>query len=232
MTDCFLGDRYLITNDAGAELFAAIADLPILDPHNHADVAEIRRNQPYRDLWQAEAETDHYVWAALRSAGVDERLITGDASPEEKWRAACAVWDDLAGNPTYEWVYLDLRRMLGIDDLLDASNAGAVWQAANARLHQDDSRPQALLKRMNVEAMGSTDDPCDDLADHRALRDDPNFPVKLLPTFRPDRLAYVEKEDWPAYVDRLEAVHGEPLNGAADVRAALRQRHDYFAELG
>ena len=232
MSDSFLGDRYLLSSDESAELYAAIAELPILDPHNHADVAEIRRNECYRDIWQAEADSDHYVWAALRSAGVEERFLTGDAEPLDKWRAACASWDDLAGNPTYEWVYLDFKRMLGIDDLLTAESADRVWEQANAVLARPESRPQELLKRMRVESMGSTDDPCDDLADHRALADDPNFPVKLLPTFRPDRLMHVYKDDWGDYVARLEDVHGEPLKSVADLRAALRVRHDYFAEHG
>ena len=84
----FLGDRYLIESDIGLRLFQLIRDLPIIDAHNHADVAEIAENRNYEDIWQVEAATDHYVWSMLRKRGIPERLITGDATPEEKWLAA------------------------------------------------------------------------------------------------------------------------------------------------
>ena len=74
----FLGDDYLLSNATAASLYREVADLPIIDPHNHADVAEIAANKNYSDLWQVEAATDHYVWELLRKRGVPERRITGD----------------------------------------------------------------------------------------------------------------------------------------------------------
>ena len=55
----FLDNRYLITNATGLELFSAIRNLPVIDPHNHADLREIARNECYRDAWQLFAATDH-----------------------------------------------------------------------------------------------------------------------------------------------------------------------------
>jgi len=73
----FLGPNYLIGNAAGRKLFQAIRSLPVIDPHNHADVREVAANANYRDAWQLFAATDHYVWEMLRQREVPEELITG-----------------------------------------------------------------------------------------------------------------------------------------------------------
>ncbi|NMC07807.1 MAG: glucuronate isomerase, partial [Candidatus Lokiarchaeota archaeon] len=130
----FLGDDYLVTSGTGKKIFASIKDLPILDAHNHANVKEIADNKNYTDIWQVEAATDHYVWELMRKRGVPERLITGDASNEEKWHALAAVFEDLVGNPTYEWIHLDLRRRLGITALINKETAKQIWDEDKARL--------------------------------------------------------------------------------------------------
>lgn len=227
----FLDDRYLLRTEPAADLFAAVRELPLLDPHNHADVAEIATNQPFANLWQVEAATDHYLWEVLRKRGISEALLTGDADPRDKWRAAASVWDDLAGNPTYEWVYLDLRRMLDIQHPISADTADEIYDLAQVRLAQDDMRPQALIQRMNVEAMCSTDDPIDSLAHHRAL-DDSSVAGVVRPTFRPDRAMNIFKPDWRAYLEQLASRVGESFSSVRDVVAALRTCHDFFGENG
>ena len=41
--------------------------------------------------------------------------------------------------------------------------------------------------RFGIEVLATTDDPCDDLAAHAALRADPAWTGRVIPTFRPDR---------------------------------------------
>lgn len=227
----FLGRDYLIGNGAGLALFEAVEGLPIIDAHNHADVKEIQENQTYPDLWQAEGATDHYVWELLRKRGVPERLVTGDGANEEKWRAAAAVWPELVGNPTYEWVHLDLKRVLGIDTLICADAATQIWEQAKQVLAQEDMRPQSLLQGMNVEAMCSTDDPLDSLEHHRLLADS-EIGGMVRPTFRPDRAMNIFKPDWPDYIRQLgERVNNE-CRSIRDLIEALRLTHDYFAANG
>jgi len=227
----FLDERYLLTSDVAAELYAAVKDLPLIDPHNHADVKEIAENKPYTDIWQAEAATDHYVWEMLRKRGVDERCVTGNASNEEKWLGMAGVFDSLAGNPTYEWVHLDLKRQLGIDDLLCADTGKAIWDRANAKLARYDMRPQSLIRRMNVESMCSTDDPIDSLEHHRALDGSPLAGV-VRPTFRPDKTMNIFKDDWRDYISKVEERVGERFTHIGDLIGALQKLHDFFAENG
>jgi glucuronate isomerase len=224
----FLGEDYLISNASGLALHAGIKDLPIVDAHNHADVAEIAENRHFTDIWHVEGATDHYFWEMLRKRGIAEPLITGNAPNREKWRAAASVWDDLAGNPTYEWVYLDLKRLLGIDTAISAATADAIYDAAKAVFQRDDMRPQGLLKRMNVEVMCSTDDPIDSLEHHQALADSA-IPGMVRPTFRPDRAMNVFKPDWRVYMDQLQNRVNGSFSSIRDVVDALRICHDYFA---
>ena len=85
----FLGKNYLIKNQAGLEIFEQIKNLPVIDPHNHANVKEIADNNCYGDAWQLFAATDHYVWEMLRKREVPEELITGkECSSKECTSAA------------------------------------------------------------------------------------------------------------------------------------------------
>jgi glucuronate isomerase len=227
----FLGSGYLLSSQAAQEIFSQIEALPIIDPHNHADVREIRQNDCYTDLWQVEASTDHYVWETLRKCGLPENLITGAASPKEKWIAAAGAFDRLIGNPTYEWIHLDLKRILGIDQRISADSAEAIWESTVKTLATDAMRPQALLKRMKVEVMCSTDDPIDMLDDHRDLAEAGGY-TRVRPTFRPDKAMNVHKPDWREYIDKLQARVGKTFESIGDLIEALRVTHDYFAENG
>ena len=42
-----------------------------------------------------------------------EEKITGGASSHDKFIAMAKVFDQIAGNPVYEWIHLDLR-FLGV----------------------------------------------------------------------------------------------------------------------
>ncbi|MHC1591448.1 MAG: glucuronate isomerase, partial [Candidatus Helarchaeales archaeon] len=155
----FLDNDYLLGSKTSKEIFETVKDLPILDAHNHANLKELVLNECYSDIWQVEAATDHYVWELMRKRGVDEKFITGPASNKEKWMALASVFEDFAGNPTYEWIHLDLKRRLGIELLINKENAESIWIEAKETLKRENKRPQALLKEMNVEVMCSTDDP-------------------------------------------------------------------------
>ena len=139
----FLGPDYLIGNETGKRIFASVKDLPILDPHNHADVAAIARNENFKDAWELFAATDHYVWEVLRKTGVPEEKITGNASPHDKFIAMANVFDQIAGNPVYEWIHLDLR-FLGVTELLNAETGELIWNKVNEILAKEESRPQPM----------------------------------------------------------------------------------------
>ncbi|GAB6878192.1 glucuronate isomerase [Halorubrum gandharaense] len=227
----FLGEEYLLETESAKTLYDAIRDRPIVDPHSHADVAEIAANEGWSDVWEVEGATDHYVWALMRNFGVSEDLITGDASNREKWNALAEVFPKIAGNPTYEWVHLDLKRRFGIDERISPATADDIWVETRDQLARDEMRPQELLREMNVEVVCSTDDPTDSLGDHAHIADAVDG-VDVRPTWRADRVLGVDDPEWPTVADELADTTGI---GTADLDgyiAALKTTHDRFAEHG
>lgn len=228
----FLDDKYLLCGAESEALFSAVKDLPIIDAHNHCDVKALAEDRHFTDIWDAEAATDHYVWECLRKSGVPEALLTGkDASNEEKWNAMAAAFELVAGNPTYEWIHLDLKRILGIDELITADNAATIWQKSKERFACAEMSQQSLILRMNVEAMCSTDDPIDSLEYHQALQKT-KLAGRVRPTYRPDKAMNIYKPDWADYMEKLAARWNMKFAHISDMIKALQLSHDYFAANG
>ncbi|AEH51057.1 glucuronate isomerase [Pseudothermotoga thermarum] len=227
----FLGEKYLLSSDFALVLYESVKDLPIVDAHNHCDVREIYENKGWEDIWQVEAATDHYVWELMRRSGIDEERITGKASNYEKWVALATVFPRFVGNPTYEWIHLDLRRRFGIQEIIRKETADLIWNKTKELLKKDHMKPRQLLVDMNVEIMCTTDDPADDLIYHKKLQEE--FPaVRILPTWRPDRACRIDKPDWKDYIKKLEQRTNISIVNLDDFIEALKKTHDYFAQLG
>ena len=223
----FLDEDYLLESASARRLYDEIRDLPILDPHSHVDVAALARNEGWTDIWEVEGATDHYVWELMRKRGVPERKITGDAPNREKWDALAAVFPEFAGNPTYEWVHLDLKRRFGIEKPISAETADEIWTETKAALEGPEMRQRRLLREMDVEVVSSTDDPTSDLEHHRTLADEFDG-VTVRPTWRPDAAMGIDAPDWPAYVDRLGDATDTDVADLDGFLAALRTSHEYF----
>lgn len=227
----FLDDKYLLESDSAVAIYNAVKELPIIDPHNHADVAEIAANGNYSNAWQVFAATDHYVWEVMRKRGVDENSITGSATPKEKWMELARVMPEIAGNPVFEWIHLDLRRRFGITDVLCSENAERIWDEVNAKLATDDFKPLALLKAMNVEVMCSTDDPVDTLEYHTAVNEKAGR-IVIRPTWRPDKAMRIHYPGFRDYIAKLGKRFGIEIDSVEKLVEALQKSHDYFAEKG
>jgi len=227
----FLDDSYLLKGQTARSLFAAVKGLPVVDPHNHANTSEIAANANYPDLWRLFAGTDHYVWSVMRKCGVPEDYITGSASSKEKWLKLASVFPRVAGNPVYEWIHLDLRRGLGIDTVINAGSAEAIWERGNHVLAQESMRPLALLDTMNVEVMCSTDDPVDTLEDHALINAAAGRSL-VRPTWRPDKAMNIFKPDWRDYLKKLQKRFDIEFKSIDDLSRALQASHDYFQDKG
>ena len=228
----FLGKNYLIKNQTGLDIFESIKNLPVIDPHNHANVKEIADNNCYGDAWQLFAATDHYVWEMLRKRGVKEEFITGKASNRDKFLSMASVFPEIAGNPVYEWIHLDLNRYFGIEEQLSAATGEKIYNAVNAKLATDAFRPQALLTGpLNVEVMCSTDDLIDALEDHDRANN--AFGKTLIrPTWRPDKAMKIFAGGWRAYMGQVEERFDVKLNSLSDLVDVLKRSHDYFEARG
>ena len=230
----FMGDDFLLGTDTASRLYHEVAaKQPIIDYHNHLPPADIAGNRRFGNLFEAWLEGDHYKWRGMRTAGIDERFCTGDASPREKFDAWARTVPQTLGNPLYHWTHLELRRYFGITDLLSPATAESVWNEANARLADPDFSARGLLKMQNVETVCTTDDPADDLKYHKAHRDAGSPDLRMLPAFRPDKTYnFSDIAAWKTYMSRLGDSAGSGIACWDDLLEVLMQRHAFFHENG
>lgn len=227
----FLGDNYLLDSGAAKELYKEVEELPIVDAHNHADLEEIVENRPWTDIWQVEGATDHYVWELMRKRGVTEEEITGGSSNKMKWAALASVFPAFAGNPTYEWVHLDLKRQFRINETISSQTADLIWEDTLRSLAQPGMLPQALLQSMKIEVMCTTDDPTIRLPHHEKAAAQIRS-TRILPTWRPDKAMNIDTPAWRPLLEKLESETGEDVSTVQGLLRALQSTHDYFQKLG
>ena len=229
----FIHDDFLLTCEPARVLYHDYAaKMPIIDYHCHLSPAEVADDRRWENLAQVWLGGDHYKWRALRSNGIDERLITGKASDREKFEAYAATMPYLLRNPLYDWSHLELARYFDFHELLTPASAGRAWDAAAAVLASPGASARGFMTRSRVRLVCTTDDPADDLAHHRRIRES-GFGVKVLPTWRPDKALAIDRpEFWNAWLDRLSAAAGADVRTYDEMLAALQKRHDFFAAQG
>jgi glucuronate isomerase len=235
MAKPFLNEDFLLQSEPARRLFHEYArPMPIFDFHCHLPPAEISGNRRFENLSRIWLAGDHYKWRAMRAQGIEERLITGDASDEEKFAAWAATVPATVGNPLYHWTHMELKDPFGITGrLLNRETARGIYEECSAKLQTEAFRARGLMRHFNVRVVCTTDDPTDSLDHHRALAADPGFPVRVLPAFRPDKAMAVEKvEGFNGWVNRLEQAAGLEIGDYASFLEALRARHEYFHQMG
>ncbi len=230
----YLHENFLLPNKTAQRLFREVAkDQPIMDYHCHLPPEAMANNARFPNLADVWLGDDHYKWRAMRASGEPESLITGkDSSPKEKFDAWARTVPQTVRNPLHNWTHLELKRYFGIDLVLNPSTADEIWERANAQLSQDSFNVHKICKDFNIRAIGTTDDPVDNLAHHSAFNAS-GSKTKMLPTFRPDKaMQTTHLQAWNEWTDKLAAVSGKSIGGAADFMAALKARHDFFHEQG
>ena len=230
----FIHDDFLLTTESSRRLYHEYAaDQPIIDYHNHLSPKDICENRRFGNLFEMWIDHDHYKWRAMRSNGISEELVTGNADPKDKFIAFAKTVPHTLRNPLYHWTHLELKRFFDIDELLSESNAESIWDQCNEQIaSRDDLTTQGILKKFRVTALCTTDDPVDDLAYHQQLADS-DFEVAVYPAFRPDWALFVHRpEEFNEWITKLENASGVTINGLSDLLSALRSRHDFFHSLG
>jgi len=231
----FIHEDFLLETPQARHLYHEhAAPQPIIDYHCHLPSAEIAADKRWADIADLWLGGDHYKWRAMRTAGVGERFCTGDATPWEKFAKYAETMPQLLRNPLYHWSHLELARYFGIDDrLLGPSTAKEIFDRCNEMLSQPGFTARGLMERAKVETVCTTDDPVDSLEHHRAIAVDKNFPIRVLPTWRPDKALFVDRpEIFTAWLDALEQAAGMTVSSLDDLMSALQSRHDFFADHG
>ena len=240
----FLDNDFMLQNDTAKHLFHDYSEnLPLIDYHCHISQKEIFENRRYNNIaevWLGGKNPDgsyfgdHYKWRVMRSNGVPEELVTGDADPYDKFVAFTEALQMAVGNPMYHWCNLELKKYFGIDKPLTPANCKEIWDKTSDMLKNDPSLTvRGIIEKSNVKYIGTTDDPVDDLLYHEKIAADPSINFMVCPSYRPDKAINIQKEGFFDYIKKLAKVVGkEDLESCSEVCAALNDRVDYFKAHG
>lgn len=229
----FMDENFLLSTETAQRLFHSYAEtMPVLDYHCHISPEEIATDRRFENITQVWLGGDHYKWRFMRSCGVDEAYITGNASDRDKFFKWAEVLGKAIGNPLYHWSHLELQRYFNYHKPLSQNTASEVWELCNKKLAEKDMSARGLIRKSNVTLICTTDDPIDSLCYHKAIADDQSFSVQVLPAWRPDRSIAIEKPDFAAYMEQLSSVSHIEINSFPALCKALKVRLDFFDSMG
>lgn len=228
----FLDEDFLLENKMARALYHQYArQQPIIDYHNHLPPDEIAGNKIFENITQVWLYGDHYKWRAMRTLGIDEQYITGEATDKEKFLKWAETVPFTIRNPLFQWTHLELKRYFGIDELLRPETAEQIYDTCNEQLQSEDYGTQGLLAKMNVDTVCTTDDPIDSLEYHQAHRNS-QTEVKMFPAFRPDKVLLIGRDTYNEYIDLLAKAADLEIHTYQDLLSALQNRIDFFHEQG
>ena len=229
----FMDEEFLLSTPTAQKLYHEYAEvMPIIDYHCHINPQEIYEDRQFENITQVWLGGDHYKWRQMRSNGVEERYITGDAPDREKFQKWAETLEMAIGNPLYHWSHLELKRYFGYEGYLNGDTAEEVWNLCNEKLASGKISARSLIKMSNVELICTTDDPADTLEWHKKIAADETFDVRVLPAWRPEKAMNMKKPDYLEYIGKLSQVSGVSVTSFAALIEALKVRMDYFAQVG
>ncbi|WP_434654696.1 glucuronate isomerase [Thermoanaerobacterium thermosaccharolyticum] len=229
----FMDEDFLLNNETAVKLFHDYASKsPIFDFHCHLNPKDIYEDIRFKNITEVWLYGDHYKWRLMRSNGVDERYITGDADDYSKFLEFAKTIPMAIGNPVYHWTHLELQRYFGINELLNEKTAPVIWEKVNSMLNSSEFSVRNIIKKSNVKILCTTDDPTDSLEYHKLLKEDDSFDVRVLPAFRPDKGINIDKDDFKDWVKKLGEVCGKAIESYDDYLNALNSRLEFFDSYG
>ena len=229
----FMDKEFLLSTETAQNLFHKYAETtPVLDYHCHIAPKEIAEDRKFENITQVWLGGDHYKWRQMRSNGIDEYYITGNATDREKFQKWAETLEKAIGNPLYHWSHLELQRYFGYTGALNGETAEEVWNLCNKKLQEDSMSVRNIIRQSNVKLICTTDDPIDSLEWHKVIAEDEEFDVQVLPAWRPDKAMNIEKPDYLDYLKKLEEVSQREIKTFEDLKEALKVRMEHFASYG
>jgi len=226
-------ESFLLKTKTAERLYELYAkDMPIIDYHCHLDPKDIAKDRSFENITQIWLYGDHYKWRFMRSMGIEEKYITGDASDFERFKAWASAISYGAGNPLYHWTQLELKRYFDIDEYLTEESAERIWERTCEIIKSGDFTARKLIKKSNVKLIGTTDDPADSLEYHKIIRDISDFDTVVIPTYRPDKAVNIELNGFKEYIEKLSRTVNRKICCYAELKSALLERMEFFCEMG
>lgn len=226
-------ESLFLENRTGQYLYESYGKhLPIIDYHCHLLPSEIYENKEFEDIGEMWLAHDHYKWRAMRTFGIEEHYITGEASYYEKYLKFAEIFPKLIGNPIYIWCALELKRFFEIEEPLCKDNAQEIYKRTKEFIKENHVTPRWCMEISKVEVAVTTEDPVDTLSCHFKMKEDTSMKTKVLSAFRPDKSFYCEKEIFKTYIKELSAVSEISITSFDALLEALEKRLIHFKKLG
>ncbi len=225
----FMDKDFLLTTETSKTLYHDFAaKMPIIDYHCHVSPKEIFEDKHFENISQVWLSGDHYKWRLMRSNGIDEHYITGNASDFEKFEKFAESLPKAIGNPLYHWCHLELKNYFGYEGILSGETAKEVWDLTEKKLSENDMGVRGLIEQSGVAFIGTTDDPVDSLEWHEKIAADDSFKTVVAPSFRPDKALNIDKAGWKEYIETLSAVSETEITDLDSLKNALLKRIEHF----
>lgn len=212
---------FLLGNEIAKQLYGAVSSLPIIDYHNHLSVEDISNNKRFYDVYDLWIKPDPYKHRAMRMCGVEERYITGDASKEEKFLKWAEVLPKLQLNPLSHWSAMELERIFGVTEFLNAQTAKAIYGRCNQYLKDNAVTVNSLLDLFHVEYAC----PCQSLVDDISCFADSE---RFSPSLRGDDIVLPMK----SFLEKLGEASKIKINSLSDFENAVEKRLIDFRNVG
>jgi glucuronate isomerase len=198
------------------DLYTAIGDIPLIDPHSHID--------PHRPT--ARSLDDilgyHYYTELAHSAGMGKEPLATTVPPRERVRATLAHMDRFDNTAQYAWFLEIARTFLGFQgDRVGAADCDALCDAAD-RTFQRPGWEEEVLRRSKIEKVFLTNDFDDPLTGF-----DTNC---YIPCLRTDDLVF--KLDDRTVRQRLARATGIEVGDEASLWQAVRRLFEHFTAHG
>ena len=219
-------------------LYESVKDLPIISPHGHVPAQWLAKDIPFNDPTSLLITPDHYVNRMLHAHGVElselgvAQPTLSESQSRDAFRTLCSYWSAYRGTPVRLWLDTQLGEVFDVKVQPSADTADQIYDQIATCIASPEFKPRALYEKFGIELLATTDDPCDDLAHHQFLRDDPTWHGRVIPTFRPDKYLEAAQPTWNADVDRLAEVSGIDTGTYEGLIAALENRRRYFKDHG
>ena len=229
----FMDHDFLLSTETARLLYHDYAEnMPIVDYHCHISPKEIAEDIQFENITQLWLGGDHYKWRLMRTNGINEKYITGDAPDREKFQKWAETLELAIGNPLYHWSHLELKKYFGYDKTLNSETAQEVWEICNEKLMSPSLSARGIINSSNVTVICTTDDPADSLEYHIQIAKDKSFETRVLPALRPDDAINIEKPGFINYLDKLSNVSNIKIESFASLCEALKKRMEYFDTVG
>lgn len=230
----YITDNFLLENKWSERLYHEFAaQQPIVDFHSRMNPRWVAEDAHFPNCTPVWLESDPLKWRAMRTLGVPETFIGGEASDLEKFRHWAAIVPYLMGNPLYHFTHLELFRYFEYDQQLDAENAEEAFELTRDKLQLPSHSTLGLLAQRKVEVLVTAMDPAESLAFHRTYSSRKDRELLLLPGFRPEGVFRLDSPGaYRAYMDKLGTIAHTTVESYDDLLQALKNRALDFNELG